>query len=176
MSTTSTCTECGKPTPNPKFCDKSCAASFNNRIKPKRKHEGRCAGCGAAIASVQRLCAGCTEGQLQEARDQAENVLTVRRLDGSTERIKTARTSLETKTVVRPIHAVELSPSAPASKVFEILLGLLASGPEWLRLEERARYATLFRDLALFPVSTRDHHARAETLPMLIFLARQRSG
>jgi predicted nucleic acid-binding Zn ribbon protein len=166
MAKTSNCAKCGKPTANPKFCDKSCAASFNNRSKPKRKPEGRCIGCGAAISASQRRCSGCKEVESQAARDRAENVVTIRRLDGAMERVNVVPTSLKTKTVVRPVHAEELSLSAPASKVFEILLGLLAHGPDWLRLEERARYTTLFRDLALFPVATHDSHPRAETLPI----------
>ena len=31
------CSECGKFTENPKFCNKSCAATYNNKATPKRK-------------------------------------------------------------------------------------------------------------------------------------------
>ena len=30
------CTQCGKETSNPKFCSSSCAATWNNRMSPKR--------------------------------------------------------------------------------------------------------------------------------------------
>src|SRR5262249_48187675 len=56
--------------------------------------------------------------------------------------------------------------TAPAARLFEIVLGLLANGPEWLRPQERARYSVLFREFARFPVSTRGHVDYAETLPV----------
>ena len=42
------CLTCNKPTYNPKFCSRSCAASHNNSIKPKRKKQYKtCLTCGA---------------------------------------------------------------------------------------------------------------------------------
>lgn len=38
------CEHCGKLTKNPRFCDRSCAASFNNAKAPKRKPEHSCKG------------------------------------------------------------------------------------------------------------------------------------
>lgn len=54
--------------------------------------------------------------------------------------------------------------STPAARVFELALGLLANGPEWLRPVERARYSTLFRDFACFPVRTREREDPTERL------------
>jgi hypothetical protein len=159
------CAECGRPTVNPKFCDKSCAAKFNNRRSPKRKPEGACASCRAPITSGKRLCAACTDANAAAAKDRADGFFTIRRLDGSTERVKTKHVSLTTRTIVGPIGPERVAAASPAARVFEVVLGLLANGPEWLRLEERARYATLFRDLARFPVRTRDRKDHAETLP-----------
>lgn len=47
------CLTCGKDKgKNPKFCSSSCAATFNNRRKPKRKKTQRsCGTCGAATPS-----------------------------------------------------------------------------------------------------------------------------
>lgn len=33
------CLECGKPTNNPKFCSKSCSASYGNRLRPKKQKQ-----------------------------------------------------------------------------------------------------------------------------------------
>ena len=51
-----TCKECGTPTPNPKFCSRSCAASYNNRTKPKRKPEHKCVDCGKPINAKRSRC------------------------------------------------------------------------------------------------------------------------
>lgn len=85
-TTTKRCAECGKPTVNPKFCDKSCAARFNNRRTPKRKPEGKCGGCGAPVTSGKRRCLACLTRDVEAANDRAEGVITVRRLVGSTAR------------------------------------------------------------------------------------------
>ena len=47
------CLNCGKETKNPKFCCKSCAASVNNKLFPKRKTEKVCKseGCGCKTKS-----------------------------------------------------------------------------------------------------------------------------
>lgn len=49
------CLNCGKETPNPKFCCRSCAASFNNKITPKRKRNRVCKieGCGEIVKSYR---------------------------------------------------------------------------------------------------------------------------
>lgn len=41
------------------FCNSSCAASYNNRKKPKRKLEGKCGICAAEIPSARSYCDGC---------------------------------------------------------------------------------------------------------------------
>ena len=50
-STTKTitkCLHCGEETRNPKFCNNSCAASYNNTVKPKRqKQYNVCPTCGS---------------------------------------------------------------------------------------------------------------------------------
>jgi len=164
-TTTKRCAECGKPTANPKFCDKSCAARFNNRRTPKRKPEGKCGGCGAPVTSGKRRCLACLAADAEAAKVRAEGIITVRRLDGSMERVKTKPMSLRTRTVVQPVAPKRLALSTPAARVFELVLGLLADGPEWLRPVERARYSTLFRDFARFPVRTRGQEDPTERLP-----------
>src|SRR5262249_47822344 len=46
---TKKCETCGRPTSNPRFCSRSCAAVTNNAASPKRKPEGECRRCRTAI-------------------------------------------------------------------------------------------------------------------------------
>jgi len=49
------CLKCGKETKT-KFCSRSCSASFNNRVKPKRKPEHKCIDCGKSINAKRSRC------------------------------------------------------------------------------------------------------------------------
>jgi len=54
-----TCLNCGKYTFNPKFCSRSCSATYNNRKFPKRKLDRLCnkEGCNEPVKSYRhRLC------------------------------------------------------------------------------------------------------------------------
>lgn len=53
-----TCPECGKilNNQNNKFCNSSCAASFNNKKKPKRTVEGSCRACQNPIPTRKAWC------------------------------------------------------------------------------------------------------------------------
>src|SRR5688572_12386331 len=56
------CLLCGRETPNPRFCSSSCAASYNNRIAPKRiKQPRRCKRCGDEIQVGQEVCRNCNQ-------------------------------------------------------------------------------------------------------------------
>ena len=50
------CLFCNKETTNPKFCGRSCAASFNNKKVPKRKPEHKCIDCGKLITANRSRC------------------------------------------------------------------------------------------------------------------------
>lgn len=54
-----TCLTCGKQTTNPKFCSRSCSATFTNTSHPKRIKEGVCASCGEPIHSTRKFCKVC---------------------------------------------------------------------------------------------------------------------
>jgi hypothetical protein len=51
-----TCLMCEKETSNPKFCSRSCAASYNNKKVPKRKPEHKCIDCGKPINANKSRC------------------------------------------------------------------------------------------------------------------------
>ena len=44
------CETCGRPTSNPRFCSRSCAAVSNNAASPKRKPEGECQRCRTVVS------------------------------------------------------------------------------------------------------------------------------
>ena len=50
------CLFCGEETSNPKFCGRSCAASYNNKKVPKRKPEHKCIDCGKPITANRVRC------------------------------------------------------------------------------------------------------------------------
>lgn len=50
------CLFCGKQMCNPKFCNRSCAASFNNKKTPKRKPEHKCLDCDTLISAKRARC------------------------------------------------------------------------------------------------------------------------
>ena len=65
------CTHCQATTPNPKFCSRSCAASFTNRT-PKRKLTRQCANCTATVRNYRSsLCEAC----FQTSRDRYRETL-----------------------------------------------------------------------------------------------------
>jgi len=55
-----TCKNCGEPTKNPKFCNKSCAAIYNNKKFPKRKRrQYYCKHCGTKVPYRRTVCGSC---------------------------------------------------------------------------------------------------------------------
>lgn len=53
------CLQCGKLTKNPKFCSRSCAATYNNRLFPKRKPQSTCIDCGQPCTKQGKFCRSC---------------------------------------------------------------------------------------------------------------------
>ena len=58
------CLFCKKETSNPKFCSSSCAASFNNKIYPKKVKSSSTCACGIKINNNQKLCSKCKQENL----------------------------------------------------------------------------------------------------------------
>ena len=51
------CLNCSVTTKNPKFCSKSCAASYNNKIHPKRiSKKWFCTTCGVEVQNRRTKC------------------------------------------------------------------------------------------------------------------------
>lgn len=66
------CFYCKTKTSNPKFCSRSCAQSYNNKIKPKRLPIERTCSCGnkfiPKLKSSRRLCKSCQEERRNSTR------------------------------------------------------------------------------------------------------------
>ena len=63
------CLHCNNETSNAKFCTRSCATSFNNKVSPKRKIKRVCANCSNIVRNWRStLCQEHFE-QYQETRD-----------------------------------------------------------------------------------------------------------
>lgn len=65
------CMNCSANTENPKFCGRSCAASYNNRLHPKRKMESLCGRCEKPCTRSRTYCRSCWA--VVKAEDSAEN-------------------------------------------------------------------------------------------------------
>lgn len=61
----SSCFYCNKITKNPKFCSRSCAASYNNKTHIKRKPEGKCKNCSKQIKSSRTYCNDCFSDKIK---------------------------------------------------------------------------------------------------------------
>lgn len=55
------CINCNNLTTNNKFCSRSCAASHNNKLYPKRLLENTCKKCQCLIISGRTYCNNCWE-------------------------------------------------------------------------------------------------------------------
>lgn len=53
------CTNCSSNTSNAKFCSRSCATSYFNKVNPKRKRGRKCKTCGLLVLSRERYCSNC---------------------------------------------------------------------------------------------------------------------
>lgn len=57
------CLHCGTETDNPKFCSRSCAATYTNKAYPKRKPTGSCRICATPLTRRLKMCSSCREAQ-----------------------------------------------------------------------------------------------------------------
>ncbi len=69
------CLQCTKPTPNPKFCSRSCSATYTNHKQPKRKLNRICSKCTEVVKSYKHsLCKSHHEEHLLQKTQKAQNV------------------------------------------------------------------------------------------------------
>ena len=61
------CINCNKLTKNPKFCSRSCSATFTNKT-PKRTKTNKCLDCKTLILSSRKRCKNCHHGHRKQNR------------------------------------------------------------------------------------------------------------
>lgn len=74
------CANCNKPTDNPRFCSRSCAAQVTNRESVRRKKKDwNCERCGDACAARNKYCDDCRFPDYTKAEATYEAVPTATR-------------------------------------------------------------------------------------------------
>lgn len=54
------CYQCSEKTNNPKFCSKSCAAKYNNKIPKRKKKLYFCCKCNREVKYRRKYCINCS--------------------------------------------------------------------------------------------------------------------
>jgi len=60
------CINCNKETSNPRFCNRSCAASHNNKFT-KLKEKGNCLNCGLSLVRGRKYCSNKCQAERTKA-------------------------------------------------------------------------------------------------------------
>jgi hypothetical protein len=67
----SQCLNCGSITKNPKFCNSSCAATYNNSIKPKKQRQYKiCPTCGSLHRRPKFCSDSCNPNRLKMTKEE----------------------------------------------------------------------------------------------------------
>jgi len=152
---TKKCETCGRPTSNPRFCSRSCAAVANNIASPKRKPEGECQRCRTAVRRSKRYCEACraivgTEKAEQQRRRQ-ENHQTWLTPNGE-RREGPVIEMFVTKTFKadRTRSGEMLTPDNTSGELIDQLIGICYAEPPYLRKPDAMRHVSLLNELKAF--------------------------
>lgn len=157
---------CSKPTLNPRFCSKSCAATVNNSASPKRRPESVCSGCHTPVRSGVRLCSECLSRKREEevARERLGYVKQIMTING--ELLETPCVRVSVSKVIRfsasCAHDRKLTVKSRCGDIIDMVIGFCLSGPECLEEVDAHRYASLLHDLKEFELP---RYARNESSP-----------
>ncbi len=138
------CPQCGKKPGKPKFCSQSCAAKFNNRQKPKRKPEGKCVDCGAAVLTVKKRCDACKAKAAEAKRRADENIQTFRTPTGELRELAIPKAWVHAAMVFEPKpHGGRLfGLTDRCGEILDALLGVVFARPAYIRPDDILRYAS----------------------------------
>jgi predicted nucleic acid-binding Zn ribbon protein len=148
-----TCIVCGKPEgPNPKFCSKSCAAKYNNKVIPKRKPGGHCKRCGTETPKGKSYCEKCRETVQRESERKKLNIRSWYTPDGKQVEgsICHAHISKSMDFEASICGATKFSPLTKSGELLEALIGICFQKPEYLRCDAIPRYISLLHELRYF--------------------------
>lgn len=124
------CVNCGKTTVNPKFCGRSCSATYNNKAYPKRKPEGQCKICGTPIRSQRLMCKICKLNKEKEIQRKSQNIHTFQGPSGTFE-AKLPHMHCISRTVFNT-RSKRVDKTTPCGEVIYSLLGLLVEAPPYI--------------------------------------------
>ncbi len=78
------CLNCGHETKNPKFCSKTCSASYNNRLYPKKKKAVKaCKYCGNPVSGRHIVCEACNRNRVDWSERTLGDLQAIRRFQVS---------------------------------------------------------------------------------------------
>ena len=152
---TRNCETCGRPTPNPRFCSRSCAAVANNIASPKRKPEGECQRCRTAVSRSKRYCDACRaivdSEKAEQRRRRQENYETWLTPNGE-RREGPVIEMFVTKTfkVDRNRSSKMLTPDNTSGELIDQLIGICFAEPPYLRKPDAMRHVSLLNELKAF--------------------------
>jgi len=127
----SKCINCNSPTTNPRFCSRSCSASYNNKAHPKRKPEGKCNKCDTPIKSQKSLCDKCNQLEKQEANRHKQNIHVFQGPNGPFE--KKLPYISNSSSFVFSSSPTNLTLETSCEELIYYLLSLLTDKPEYIR-------------------------------------------
>lgn len=149
------CLQCGKETKNPKFCNRSCAAKYNNKAYPKRHPENFCSSCGTPIATRYNYCELCREKAEIIEKKMNDSIYSWMSLDGRVVEKKISKVYYMRKTVFKKSFC-NLGNNITYSSKIEVLVNhlidILFSNPPFVRESEVFRYASLLYDFMFFEI------------------------
>lgn len=149
------CETCGRPTPNPRFCSRSCAAVANNIVSPKRKPEGECQRCRTAVRRSKRYCEACKAiidaEKAEQQRRRQENYRSWLTPNGE-RREGPVIEMFVTKTfkVNRNGRREMLTSDATSREIIDRLIGICFAEPPYLRRADAMRHVSLLNELKAF--------------------------
>ena len=154
-SATRKCETCGRPTSNPRFCSRSCAAVTNNAASPKRKPEGECQRCRTAVSRSKRYCEACRAivdaENAEQQRRRHENYQTWLTPNGE-RREGPVIEMFVTKTfkVDRNGPREKLTSENTSGELINQLIGICFADPPYLRKSDAMRHVSLLNELKAF--------------------------
>lgn len=149
-----TCKGCGRPTANPLFCSRSCAAKVNNMSTPKRRPEGQCSVCGTPLSKTRKVCVECREREALAAERQRKNLRKYRSLSGAEFEIAAEEVScskeIQFSSSLRRRGKKLFDEKEKAGALLDYLVGLCFAGVEYLTVEDAKRHVVMLNELANF--------------------------
>ena len=172
---TGKCETCGRPTSNPRFCSRSCAAVTNNAASPKRKLEGECQRCRTAVSRRKRHCDTCQSivdaEKADRQRRRNENYRSWLTPDGERREGPIVEMSVTKVYQSAPCRSgKKLSSENTADELIDQVIGICFAEPPYLRKSDTMRYVSLLNELKAFEFidfsSQTTHRSRAKDIPI----------